>query len=200
MEVTESQAEWGFWLGWVVASTVGIILGLILGFGLGLTIGGFDNEFGVLRTILGEFMFGAAIGFGVGILQWLVLRRRVSGVGWWVLASTAGLAGARGGAAALASGNSEVLGSYAWLVAAMALGGAVTGILQWLVLRGKVSRAGWWVLASTVGWALGFAVMDAGAELVGVDCILGALLPGPVLGAVTGGALVWLLRQPLPEA
>jgi hypothetical protein len=150
-----------------VSSCLELVSGLGLGYCNGLSCG------------------GASPGWAGG--YW----RRVSGVGWWVLASTAGLAGARGGAAALASGNSEVLGSYAWLVAAMALGGAVTGILQWLVLRGMVSRAGWWVLASTVGWALGFAVMDAGAELVGVDCILGALLPGPVLGAVTGGALVW---------
>ena len=205
-----SQVGWDFWLKWVVATTVGSILGFILGLGLGLIIGGFDNEFGALRTILGEFIFRAGLGFGVGILQWLVLRRRVSRAGWWVLASTAGLAVAQGGAAildvawggaaAVASGNSEVLGSFAGQVAVMALGGAMTGILQWLVLRGKVSRAGWWVLASTVGWALGFGVMDSGWVLVGVDCILLGLLYGPVLGAVTGAALVWLLRQPVPEA
>jgi hypothetical protein len=194
-----SQVGWDFWLKWVVATSVGSILGLILGFGLGLIIGGFDNEFGVLRTILGKIVFGAGIGFGVGILQWLVLRGRVTRAGWWVLASTAGLAVAQGGAAAaaVASGNSEVLGSSLFLQV-MALGGAVTGILQWLVLRGKVSRAGWWVLASTVGWGLGFDVMDA--ALVGVDCIIFVLFYGAVLGVVTGGALVWLLRQPVPVA
>jgi hypothetical protein len=80
----------------------------------------------------------------------------------------------------------------------VAFGGAVTGLLQWLVLRGQVSRAGWWMLASTVGWGLSMAA--AGAFEV-LTCGLFALpVGGAVLGAVTGGALVWLFRQPVPEA
>jgi hypothetical protein len=82
-----------------------------------------------------------------------------------------------------------------WIVVG-ALGGAVTGILQWLVLRAQVSRAGWWVLASTVGWGLGMV----GTRAFEVLAIFGGLVGGAVLGAVTGGALVWLLRQPAPEA
>ena len=193
MKVKGSQAGWGFWLGWVLASTVGWIIGFIIGFGLGLFIVGEDTGINVLSSILGDFIFGAGIGFGVGILQWLVLRRRVSRAGWWILASTAGLAVAWGGGGVLR------LGSSAERVAVMALGGAVAGILQWLVLRGKVSRAGWWVLASTVGWALSIAVREVLTD-PGGGGIMGNLMPGVVLGAVTGGALVWLLRQPVPEA
>jgi hypothetical protein len=149
-----SQAGWGFWLGWVVASSVGWIVGAILGFGLGLIIIGDDYGINVLRIIIGYFLVGATLGFGVSIMQWLVLRRRVSRAGWWVLASTAGFAVAVGGEGGLQ------LGSSVERVAVLALGGAVTGILQWLVLRGKVSRACWWVLASTVGWALSIAVRE----------------------------------------
>jgi len=76
-----------------------------------------------------------------------------------------------------------------------ALGGAVVGILQWLVLRRQVSRAGWWVLASTVGLGLSMAVAGAFLDME----LVGLLVGGAVLGAVTGGALVWLLRQPVPE-
>ena len=201
MKVKGSQAGWGFWLGWVVASTVGFFVGFWLGFILGLIIIGEDNGINLLRSILGYFMFGTSIGAMTGVLQWLVLRGRVSRVGWWVLASTAGLAVARGGAAAVASGNSEVLGSFE--IAVMALGGAMTGILQWLVLRRQVSRAGWWVLASTVGWGLGMTMEGAGLVLLyvwGTPAYLLWVGSGAVLGAVTGGALVWLLRQPVPEA
>jgi hypothetical protein len=81
-----------------------------------------------------------------------------------------------------------------------ALGGAVRGILQWLVLRGKVSRAGWWVLASTVGWALGMTVSRVIPWGDDSDVLLPMVVTGAVMGAVTGGALVWLLRQPVPEA
>jgi ABC-type enterochelin transport system permease subunit len=66
-----------------------------------------------------------------------------------------------------------------------ALVGTLIGAMQWLILRWQVSRAGWWVLASALGSAVGFAPGQVAGQLVGV--------------AVTGIALVWLLRQPAQE-
>jgi len=80
------------------------------------------------------------------------------------------------------------------------VGWAVGGAMQWLVLRSQVSRAGWWVLASTVGWLVGFLVGGA----VGHEDILVVFLffitLWAVAGAITGIALIWLLRQPAREA
>jgi hypothetical protein len=62
--------------------------------------------------VLAYFILGAILGATVGLAQWLVLRRRVSGTGWWVLASAAGigLAGGVGyGIAVLMFGYSEGL-------------------------------------------------------------------------------------------
>jgi hypothetical protein len=194
MKEKGSQAGWGFWLGWVLASTVGWIVSVIMGLFM----------CGLSRDLLGDWScnlaWGIVIGIGVGVMQWLVLRRRVSGVGWWVLASAAAGYGIMQGVPFVLS-LSLSFGLLLRFTGVAALGGAVTGILQWLVLRGKVSRAGWWVLASTVGWGLCMAVMVAGMEAVGA--VYGSLRmvgSGAVLGAVTGGALVWLLRQPVPEA
>jgi hypothetical protein len=193
MKVKGSQVGWVFWLQWVLASTVGMFVGLIIAF---LIIGNVLENLGNLPSNL---LGGIGLGIGLGVLQWLVLRGQVSGVGWWILASAAGGYG-------IIKGWPE---GYYWSSFAMvldwtvvvALGGAVTGILQWLVLRGQVSRAGWWVLASTVGYGLGVTV--ARAFPWGYDFLdgIGALVvTAAVLGAVTGGALVWLLRQPVPEA
>jgi hypothetical protein len=194
MKVTESQAGWGFWLGWVVASTVGVVVGSIMGI-ISLFLTG--EEFGEWLAFLG---WGIMLGVGVGILQWLVLRRRVSGVGWWVLATAAGGYGIFQASFILIE-ESLSFGLLLSSTGVAALGGAVTGILQWLVLRGKVSRAGWWVLASTVGWGLSMAVSIAVPSGVTDDIdFMGLVVTGAVLGAVTGAALVWLLRQPVPEA
>ncbi len=205
MKVKGSQVGWGFWLQWVLASTVGCFLGFLIVFILDmLTILIVEDviESGVLVVLLSSSMLGAALGSVVSGMQWLVMRRHVSRAGRWVLASTAGFAVAVGGGygtAVVAFGYSVGVGEAFVRVGGtvvVALGGVVTGILQWLVLRAQVSRAGWWVLASTVGWGLSMAVMVALGPYL---AIFGGLVGGAVLGAITGGALVWLLRQPVPE-
>ena len=185
MKVKGSQVGWVFWLQWVLASTVGMFVGYPVG---AITLGN------VLGDWLGTLFFGTGLGIGVGVLQWLVLRRRVSGAGWWVLASAAGGYGIVQAAPHMFSPSLSFGGLLSY-TPVVALGGAVTGTLQWLVLRGQFSRAGWWMLASTVGWWLSVTVWG----VHNWDAIGAFFVTGAVLGAVTGGALVWLLRQPVPE-
>jgi hypothetical protein len=64
--------------------------------------------------------------------------------------------------------------------------GILVGSLQWLVLRSQISRARWWILASALGMGAGFALDQVVGHLVGL--------------AITGTALVWLLRQPAATA
>ncbi len=200
MKIKRSQVGWGFWLQWVVASTVGLYVGWVLAFVL-LAFNGIVLGLEYCDACDG-LAWGIGLGIGIGVLQWLVLRRRVSGAGWWVLASAAGgygiwQLGFTGYSDSLEMSYVSLLG---W-TGVVALSGAVTGTLQWLILRGQVSRAGWWVLASTVGWGLSVTVARAFPWGVGDSDAVGALVvTAAVLGAVTGGALVWLLRQPVPEA
>ncbi len=197
MAVERNQIGWGFWLQWVLASTVGLYVGLTMAF--------FLTAFSAVVLGLGDWcenLFSAiGFGIGVGLPQWLVLRRRVSGAGWWVLASAAGGYGIwQAGFTGYSDSLSLSYGSLLGWTGVVALSGAVTGTLQWLVLRGQVSRAGWWVLASTVGWGLGMTAAIAFSRGVGASDFGALGGTGAVLGAVTGGALVWLLRQPVPEA
>jgi hypothetical protein len=171
IKTDRAQVGRGLWLWWVVAG--------IVGFGVGFAV------FGVVGRVVRWVGAEAVIGAAVGIAQWLILRRQVSQDGWWVLASTVGLA----------------LGlSWAFdmgFPARLAVAGAPVGIAQWLVLRRQVPRAGWWVLASTVGLAVGFAVAFAvlgDVEEVVAFAVLLAVI-GAVYGAITGAVLVWLLRQ-----
>lgn len=196
LTVERSRVGWRFWLLWVLASTVGLFLGLVVGFFGALKVSDFQRD-------LAWAAIAAGAGAGVGIMQWLVLRRQVSRVGWWALASLVGLgvAAVGGVAVALAAGYSmEWFPMAGWIVIA-AVGGAMAGIMQWLILRRQVSRAGWWVLASTVGWAVSVAGLVVLGEEIMDFLALGVGLAGIVgLGAMTGLALVWLLRQPAPEA
>jgi hypothetical protein len=71
-----------------------------------------------------------------------------------------------------------------------AVEGASVGMAQWLILRRWVSHAGWWVLASTVGLAVGFPLYFSDGEAVSTA------VASVAVGAITGRVLVWLLRQP----
>jgi hypothetical protein len=84
---------------------------------------------------------------------------------------------------------------------------------QWFVLRRQVTRAGWWVVASTVGLVVAGAGVLASIQYF-LDAFLSEIKPGfgpgdaavglilslAIYGAITGAVLVWLLRQPRPEA
>ena len=187
-----AQVGWVFWLGWASANTVGLAAGFAVAFALTVAV----------RNNVGEVVLFAVIGASLGIAQWLVLGGLVARAGWWVLASTVGrVVGLAVGAAVVEVGG-EALSS--------ALVGASVGIAQWLVLRRQVSRAGWWVLASTVGLVVGTAVSFGATDpllearavalaAVGLAIVVRGAVGGAVFGALTGGVLVWLFRQPITE-
>jgi hypothetical protein len=204
MNTERAQVGWGFWLWWVLANTVGFAVGFSVGFTVGMAVGEALSE-GVGFSVPGAVVVAVA-GASVGIVQWLVLRQQVSRAGWWVLASIVSFV--------VGETVGEVVGEtvvfalgFTWYEAVafaeaviFAVVGASVGIAQWLVLRQQVSRAGWWVLASIVGFvvsiamgrAVGFTLYEAVAF---AEAVVFAVV-GAGYGAITGGVMVWLLRQP----
>ena len=78
------------------------------------------------------------------------------------------------------------------------MAGAVGGTAQWLILRKRVQRCGWWLLAGAVGWAVGWVVGGVGGLVAGAVGLAGAVA-GAVAGAITGLVLVLLLRRPIQQ-
>lgn len=131
----------------------------------------------------------AAAGAAVGILQWVVLRRRVSHDGWWVFATAVSFpVGFAVYSVVLRTAHFGV-GLSTALMVAPAAAGATVGILQSLVLIPPVSRAVWWVLATALSSAVGLPATGT----------VGPPLGGLVVGVITGAALVLLLRHTVPK-
>ena len=170
--VDPESLDWGFWRKWAILTGLGLFLGVIARFTLSVS--------GL------EFLGVAASGASFGWAQWLVLRQLITRAGWWVLASAVGaqLAGSLAIELMLFGGGTAFSNAAGGTVL-----GASVGIGQWLVLRRHVRRAIWWVPASTLGGA-------AGAGLGLGFFVFWPLAVAAVYGAVTGTALVWLLRQP----
>jgi len=164
----------------VLASSMGGLLGLAGGFAVGFAING------AVSGIASQSVFGGIIGASIGALQWVVLRRRLSRAAWWVVATTLGMGLGFALVRVVTPTVSEVLGGGpVYGLVNGGLVGTLVGTLQWLVLRQHVCRAGWWVLASALGTGVSFALGQVVGQLVGV--------------ALTGTALVWILRQPAQE-
>lgn len=193
MNSARSQVGWRFFLLWVLASTVGVIVGHASIFAL-LVMSQALYAASVERVVVVIVTFsltGAINGASIGIAQWLVLRRQVTLIGRWVLASTVG--GALGyvvGFAVLGAGFDGYdlgdIGGFAvlgTLFGIFAVFGASVGVAQWLILRRReISRAGWWVFASSVG------------DLIGVF-----FLPLVAYGVATGVSMLLLLWQPVTK-
>jgi hypothetical protein len=119
------------------------------------------------------------------------------GTGWgfwlrWVLASIAGWA---------VGGLMPGLGSYRDIIvagyAAVAVGAILTGVLQWLVLRRDVARAGGWALAGIVAVAIvGLVVFGVGVINVDIGWVLGVAL----FGTMVGGLQWMVLRRQVARA
>ena len=168
---------------WILLNAVGWAIGSTLrrlAFGIvGATVG----------FAAGRVVEGAVIGVAVGIAQSLILPRSISR-GLWVLASTIAWALAWFVGWNLGWSVFGGMGLRMVFVVIGAMAGLLAGTLQWLLLRQHTPRAGWWVLASTVGWAVGLGLA------VSVGRALGWMVAGAVGGAFTGPLLIWLFRRP----
>lgn len=196
MTLSRRQISWNVWPLWVAASAVGNGLGAVA----------YDWPVRMPRDVPsdpsmiteGLVMIGGLIMLTLpAILQWLVLRHWLPREGWWIPASAVGkflsfypviLAIAR---FTYPSPNASPLAATALLL----LAGAVAGGMEWLVLRRRVSQAGWWVLARSLGSLGAIHVYSFVAKDDVFRFFLGGLASGAISGAVAGLALVWLLRN-----
>lgn len=135
-----------------------------------------------LGWILGRFLLPnlafVTIGIGLGVLQWFILQHRMRKPWRWIFATTLGwLLGSTLILAFLPEGMDFLAGIII---------GIATGTAQWLVLRSELYWAGWWIVMSIIAWTTGMALLP------------GVMLTGVMAGAISGLALILLIRFPKP--
>ena len=180
MTNNQLSTEWRFWAAWGLAF-LGFPLGGLAAIGL---VGG-------VESVLDGAIAGAACGAVLGMVQWLVLRRRLSLPRSWIVATSLGMAG--GLTLTLALFGTSTAGSVLLLRGVST--GLLIGLAQWVVLRRSVPRAWVWVPTVAVGWALGWAITRAaGVDLTPNFAVFGAT-GALAFQALTGLVLVWLFSQ-----
>ena len=193
-KINKHPFDWKFGILWSLAT----ILGLVLGIAISLIVITVINKIThISEDTIAMFIILPSIGFSVGILQWLNLRRRVSWASMWIWVTAVGWMIGIPLALSLYTGlisisDSTLIDVWGKTIQATIIA-ILIGVIQWLMLRRHISRAGWWIFANLIGWNAASLLAGAGA-MVGV---LDSIPMGISVGAVTGLALAWLLQQPL---
>ena len=190
-EVKVNRNEFGMWLGWTLATAVGMLLGFLLAIPV----------VNLLDLSWARVIVPLLAGFLIGLAQWVVLRDYLVDATDWILAG--GTSWAVGYALGLFLINSlagTVLGGLIGYI----LFGVIVAIVQWPMLRREIPNVWPWILANVIGWTAGFYLSQVALELFFNDPAIAPVastsvisaISGLVAGAVTGLALVWIVRQP----
>lgn len=190
-EAKVNRNEFGLWAGWTLATAAALVLGFALP---ALVIN--NVELGIARIVL-----PLLAGFLVGLFQWLALRSYLTHSADWIL---------HGGASwALAFALGLLLietlsGSVFGTILGYLLFGVILAVVQWPVLRREIPQVLPWVLANVIGWGLGALLSQLALNLFVagdviqpfVTSLVHAVVTGLVAGALTGLALVYIVRRP----
>jgi hypothetical protein len=189
-EVKVERNELGLWLGWTLATAGGMLLGFLPTILL----------VNVLNLGLAQIAVPVLAGTVIGFAQWLVLRRFVTAATRWDW--TDGVSWAAGyvlGLLLIQLLPSTVFAAFIGYF----LFGVIVAVVQWPVLRREIPQVFTWLVASALAWAAGYWASQAVLSLftdplivpaVGTAVI--AITSGLVAGAITGLALIWIVRKP----
>lgn len=149
------------------------------------------NLMGAVNTPLIAVLAGAIAGATLGLIQWLVLKSRVSLSIWWVAATAIGMSAGLAISTALL-GSETAGGSLLWRAA---ITGLCIGLAQWIVLRRVLPRSMIWIGVITLAWTAGwFVTRGAGIDLSYKWAVFGAS-GALTFQLLTGLALFFLLRS-----
>ena len=165
---------------WIGLALVAFPLAGYAGWGVG------GHVDGVGPALIG----GAITGAGIGLVQWLFLRRDLNMSPVWIL----------GTAIALAAGLSvgaEVVGyetNTASLATMGAISGAAVGIVQGLLLRNRFSLWHVWMVAMPAMYAIGWVVTESiGIDVANQFTVFGA--SGSIVFGLLSGLLMMAGRR-----
>ena len=204
---TIKKPEWFFYPAWIIMPVLCVPIAFALYFVITRAIIYFAGEFIYVNGVrhisedyLLVYIFVPAIGLLTGLLQYGLLRRYLPRMGYWMPATLLGYSLgllltlilrealiSAGTAAAFYQSSAQNV-SFIFL-------GLSIGVSQWLLLRRRLPRAGWWIVANVVGWGLLALIMGGALGLFGIIAL--GLLPASVT-AVTLGLL--MNQLPPPEA
>jgi len=201
MITNNRKPSWFFYPAWVALSSISIPIAWVIAWALisqvEKVVGGTIQVGGharITEDFLSSYILFPVLGLLTGFLQYLLLRRYLPRMGWWIAATTLGLLVGLVGGRLLSRTLYGALDSMWFGTLVTTLVGGSMGLAQWLVLHQRVRHAAWWILANVFGWG----VVGWGAATLSNQMVIPAVGIVLVPGIATSIAL-WLLLDRLPQ-
>lgn len=193
IDISEAKLErgkTGLWIGWTAVTGLGLALGFLPAEPLAELLG-----LGIAQVIA-----PLIAGIWIGFLQWLLLRAYVTNVRDWI--PNAGV-GWMGGYALGLLTIRTLAGGFWEGVIGYAMFGVVVCLVQWPTLRREIPSLPAWMGANVIGWTAAFVIGQMLGSLYlelqvqpEVTAAMISGISGLTAGAITGAALIWIVRQP----
>jgi hypothetical protein len=194
------RPAWFFYPGWVGVSIIAFVLSFLAYFpvidlitrwvGDIIYVNGVRH---ITEDYLFIYFFFPTLCLISGLLQYGLLRLYVPKMGGWILATLAGCLLVFVTMTLLTRVfETAFLNLWNGALAFATIGGLI-GLSQWILLRRRISKAGWWILASILGW--GLAVLGSLTE-VRNGSALAQILTFSLSPAIVAGFAWWYLLRP----
>jgi hypothetical protein len=194
MKNAYEKPGWFFYVGWVTLSVIAVITAWYITLAIVTQVTNMvgdkiqlAGEYHITEDLLYMNILVPIIGLLTGFFQYLLLRRYLARMRWWV-AATLVVWLTPLFVRFIPSATNTLL-----VIFAVLLIGTTMVLPQWWILRQRVGHAFWWLLAFGLGWGMvGFLKLVTSEPL---PVLLGmALIP-----AITTGVAWWLLLDWLPK-
>ena len=186
MIIANEKPGWFFYFGWVALNASAVIMAWYITFAIMDLVTGEDD------SLIFILLF-PIIGLLTGILQYILLRRYLPHMGWWIAATFLGwlmpfvwfFIFSR----VIIPGSSTVR-----IVLGMIVLGTTVALPQWWLLRKRVQHAWWWVLFFGLAWG-----MVGLYDLLTLYNLFPVLLGFAIVPAIATSIACWLLLDRLPN-
>lgn len=188
-----------FWVNWILLHTIAIPILYLVGFLPAYIMGN------IIGTDLSEWdspLFESALqiatetfmGLGVGIIQWLMLRKIIHIHKRWAFTVALGFIVSEFivGYILISTGQSRA--DFRFLehntiseTLIFLFAGLITGIIQYFVLRLRFPKSGMWIWVSCIAW--GLAILPA---LISIYAVFGGAM---IYGIITSAAMIHIIHK-----
>jgi hypothetical protein len=171
MRTNDTLTNFFFYLGWlfagVITFSISIFISLVVDtFVFNEVFGGtivVDGQTRITEDYMLAYAFIPWFGIIIGLMQYLLLNLRIKTSRWWILTTTIGWSFVFLGLGFRYTPLGTLrIPEQVWY---FALGGLILGLFvgaaQWVILRGHLPHAAWWIPANVVGFGVaGFIFAD----------------------------------------